>query len=78
MQDIKISPIWHLDEMATEAAGVIHTDFTKGFIRAEVIDWQDFVNAGGEIEAKSKGLIRTEGKEYILRDGNVCNFLVNS
>ncbi len=63
---------------APEAAGVIHTDFTKGFIRAEVIDWQDFVNAGGEIEAKSKGLIRTEGKEYILRDGNVCNFLVNS
>ena len=63
---------------APEAAGVIHTDFTKGFIRAEVINWQDFVNAGGETEAKSKGLIRTEGKEYIFQDGDVCNFLVNS
>lgn len=63
---------------APEAAGVIHTDFTKGFIRAEVINWQDFVNAGGEVEAKSKGLIRTEGKEYIFQDGDVCNFLVNS
>ncbi len=63
---------------APEAAGVIHTDFTKGFIRAEVINWQDFVNSGGEVEAKSKGLIRTEGKEYIVQDGDVCNFLVNT
>lgn len=63
---------------APEAAGVIHTDFIKGFIRAEVINWQDFVNYGSEGEAKSKGLIRTEGKEYIIKDGDVCNFLVNA
>lgn len=63
---------------APEAAGVIHTDFIKGFIRAEVINWQDFVNSGSEGEAKSKGLIRTEGKEYIIKDGDVCNFLVNA
>lgn len=63
---------------APEAAGVIHTDFIKGFIRAEVINWQDFVQAGSEAEAKSKGLIRTEGKEYLIKDGDVCNFLVNA
>lgn len=63
---------------APEAAGVIHTDFIKGFIRAEVINWQDFVSSGSEVEAKSKGLIRTEGKEYIIKDGDVCNFLVNA
>ncbi len=63
---------------APEAAGVIHTDFVKGFIRAEVIQWQDFVAAGSELEAKNKGLIRTEGKEYQIKDGDVCNFLVNS
>lgn len=63
---------------APEAAGVIHTDFIKGFIRAEVVNWQDFVEAGSEVEAKSKGLIKTEGKDYIMKDGDVCNFLVNS
>lgn len=63
---------------APEAAGVIHTDFIKGFIRAEVVNWQDFVNAGSESEAKAKGLIRTEGKEYLMQDGDVCNFLINS
>ncbi len=63
---------------APEAAGVIHTDFIKGFIRAEVINWQDFVTAGSESEARSKGLIGTEGKEYLIKDGDVCNFLVNS
>lgn len=63
---------------APEAAGAIHTDFIKGFIRAEVINWQDFVNAGSEADAKSKGLIRTEGKEYEVQDGDVCNFLVNA
>lgn len=61
-----------------EAAGVIHTDFTKGFIRAEVINWQDFVTAGSEADARAKGLLRTEGKEYEIKDGDVCNFLVNT
>lgn len=62
---------------APEAAGVIHTDFIKGFIRAEVIDWQKFVETGSEAVAREKGLIRTEGKEYIMQDGDICHFLVN-
>jgi len=63
---------------APAAAGVIHTDFAKGFIRAEIINWQDFINAGGEVPAKEKGLIRTEGKKYIMQDGDVCHFLFNT
>ncbi len=63
---------------APQAAGVIHTDFIKGFIRAEVINWQDFVNSGSETNARAKGLLRTEGKEYEIKDGDVCNFLVNN
>lgn len=62
---------------APQAAGVIHTDFEKGFIRAEVIDWRQFIEVGGEQKAKEKGLIRVEGKDYIVRDGDICNFLVN-
>jgi len=63
---------------APQAAGVIHTDFTKGFIRAEVINWQKFIEAGSEAKARELGWIRTEGKEYIVQDGDVCNFLINS
>lgn len=63
--------------LAPEAAGVIHTDFIKGFIRAEVINWQKFIEAGSEVEAKAKGWVRTEGKDYEIQDGDVCNFLVN-
>lgn len=59
---------------APEAAGVIHTDFEKGFIRAEVINWKDLLEAGGEAGAKEKGLIRLEGKEYEIKDGDVCHF----
>jgi GTP-binding protein YchF len=62
---------------APQAAGVIHTDFEKGFIRAEVIDWQDFVELKGESGARDAGKLRTEGKEYIMRDGDVCHFLFN-
>ena len=62
---------------APQAAGVIHTDFEKGFIRAEVINWQEFVSSGGESRAKEKGLVRTEGKEYVMKDGDVCHFLFN-
>lgn len=63
---------------APEAAGVIHTDFIKGFIRAEVINWQDFIQAGNEVQARAQGKIKTEGKEYIVKDGDVCNFLVKA
>jgi GTP-binding protein YchF len=59
------------------AAGVIHTDFEKGFIRAEVIQWDKFIATGGEAKARELGLMRTEGKDYIMQDGDVCNFLVN-
>ncbi len=59
---------------APQAAGKIHTDFEEGFIRAEVINWQNLLNAGGEVPAKEKGLIRLEGKEYIVQDGDVMVF----
>jgi len=62
---------------APQAAGEIHTDFIKGFIRAEVINWQKFVDCGSEAKARELGLIRTEGKDYIVQDGDVCNFLIN-
>ncbi len=59
---------------APRAAGKIHSDFEKGFIRAEVIGWEDFVANGGEAKAKEKGLIRLEGKDYIVQDGDVMHF----
>ena len=59
---------------APQAAGVIHSDFEKGFIRAEICDWQDFIKYGGEVGVKEKGLWRLEGKEYVMRDGDVCYF----
>jgi GTP-binding protein YchF len=62
---------------APQAAGVIHTDFEKGFIRAEVIAYEDFVREGGEAGAKAKGLLRLEGKEYVVNDGDVMHFRFN-
>jgi len=59
---------------APQAAGVIHTDFEKGFIRAEVVGWKDLVESGGEAKARDKGLIRLEGKDYVMKDGDVCHF----
>ena len=56
---------------APEAAGVIHTDFEKKFIRAEVVNWQKLLEAGSWVQAKQKGLIRLEGKEYVMQDGDV-------
>jgi len=61
-----------------QAAGVIHSDFEKGFIRVEVIDWRDFVEGGGEAGAREKGKLRIEGKEYVMREGDVCNFRVSA
>jgi ribosome-binding ATPase YchF (GTP1/OBG family) len=62
---------------APQAAGVIHTDFEKGFIRAEVISFNDFVTLGGEAKAKEAGKMRLEGKEYIVKDGDVMHFRFN-
>lgn len=60
-----------------QAAGVIHSDFERGFIRAEVIAFDDFIRCGGEQGAKEKGLLRVEGKEYVVKDGDVMHFRFN-
>ncbi|MFC3080085.1 redox-regulated ATPase YchF [Phenylobacterium terrae] len=62
---------------APQAAGVIHTDFEKGFIRAETIAYDDYVRLGGETGARDAGKMRSEGKEYVVRDGDVMNFRFN-
>ena len=62
---------------APEAAGVIHTDLQKGFIRAEVISFEDLMVYGSMVEAKAKGKIRLEGKEYIVKDGDILNIRFN-
>ncbi|UFS68886.1 redox-regulated ATPase YchF [Geomonas sp. RF6] len=62
---------------APGAAGVIHSDFEKGFIRAEVIAYEDFIASGGESGAKERGLMRLEGKEYVVNDGDVMHFRFN-
>jgi len=67
----------HKGDTAPKAAGVIHTDFEKGFIRAQTISYADFIACGGEAGAKEKGKMRIEGKEYVVQDGDVMNFLFN-
>ena len=63
---------------APQAGGVIHSDFEEYFIKAEVINWKDLINVGGFSEAREKGLIRTEGKEYIMQDGDVIEIKSNA
>jgi GTP-binding protein YchF len=67
----------HAGDTAPQAAGVIHTDFERGFIRAQTIAYDDYVALGGEQGAKDAGKMRAEGKEYVVRDGDVMNFLFN-
>ncbi len=67
----------HKGDTAPKAAGVIHTDFEKGFIRAQTIAFEDFVALKGEQGAKEAGKQRAEGKDYVVRDGDVLNFLFN-
>jgi len=67
----------HVGDTAPQAAGVIHTDFERGFIRAQTIAYGDFVAHGGEQGAKDAGKMRAEGKEYVVKDGDVLNFLFN-
>jgi hypothetical protein len=62
---------------APQAAGIIHTDFEKGFIRAEVIQWNKLLEAGGYPQARDKGWLRVEGKEYVVQDGDVVHFRFN-
>ena len=67
----------HIGDTAPQAAGVIHNDFERGFIRAEVISYEDFVACKGEAGAKEKGKMRVEGKEYVVQDGDVMHFRFN-
>ena len=67
----------HTGDTAPQAAGVIHTDFEKGFIRAQTIAFEDFITYKGEAGAKEAGKMRAEGKEYVVKDGDVMNFLFN-
>jgi hypothetical protein len=72
----KESRAWtlHKGDTAPQAAGTIHTDFERGFIRAEVISYEDFVACGGEQGAKEAGKMRLEGRDYVVRDGDVIYF----
>ncbi|MCF8162640.1 MAG: redox-regulated ATPase YchF [Burkholderiaceae bacterium] len=67
----------HKGDTAPQAAGVIHTDFERGFIRAQTIAFDDFISNKGEQGAKEAGKMRAEGKEYVVKDGDVLNFLFN-
>jgi GTP-binding protein YchF len=67
----------HKGDTAPQAAGVIHTDFEKGFIRAETIAYEDYVRLKGEAGAREAGKFRQEGKEYVVQDGDVMNFRFN-
>ncbi|RLJ67925.1 redox-regulated ATPase YchF [Sulfurisoma sediminicola] len=67
----------HAGDTAPQAAGVIHTDFERGFIRAQTIAYDDFIACGGEQGAKEAGKMRSEGKEYVVKNGDVMNFLFN-
>jgi len=67
----------HKGDTAPQAAGVIHTDFERGFIRAQTIAFDDFIQHKGESGAKDAGKMRAEGKEYVVKDGDVLNFLFN-
>jgi GTP-binding protein YchF len=67
----------HVGDTAPQAAGVIHTDFERGFIRAQTIAFDDFIAYKGEAGAKEAGKMRAEGKEYVVKDGDVLNFLFN-
>ena len=63
---------------APKAAGEIHTDFEKGFIRAETVSYEDFVENDGWVNSKTNGKMRLEGKDYIVKDGDVLNFRFNT
>jgi hypothetical protein len=74
--EVRAWPIQH-NTPAVEAAGAIHSDIQRGFIRAEIVAYDDLVAAGGMTEAKKEGTVRMEGKQYIVKDGDVCHFLFN-
>ncbi len=67
----------HDGDKAPQAAGVIHTDFERGFIRAEIVGYDEYVKHGSEAKCRSEGVLRVEGKEYVMKDGDVTHFLFN-
>jgi hypothetical protein len=69
--------IFHLGALAPECAGVIHSDLQRGFIRAEVIHWDELIELGGWNEAKAAGKLRVEGKDYPVKDGDVLEIRFN-
>ena len=75
----KESRAWTIKQgwTAPQAAGVIHTDFQRGFIKAEVVAFADLVDAGSMAEAKARGRVRIEGKDYVMQDGDVVEFRFN-
>ena len=75
----KESRAWTIKQgwTAPQAAGVIHTDFQRGFIKAEVVAYDDLVDAGSMAEAKARGRVRIEGKDYVMQDGDVVEFRFN-
>ncbi len=77
--DSKMLRAWNITEGATapQAAGVIHTDFERGFIRAEVVHFGDFIQYGSEVKAKANGAVHVEGKEYVVQDADVIHFRFN-
>ena len=66
---------WHLGRgrSAWEAAGQIHSDIQQGFVRAEVIGWKELLECGGYVQAKDKGLLRIEGRDYVMQDGDIIS-----
>ena len=75
----KESRAWTIPKGATapEAAGVIHTDFQRGFIKAEIVGYDDLMSAGSMAAARAAGKVRIEGKDYVMRDGDVVEFRFN-
>lgn len=67
----------HDGDKAPQAAGVIHTDFERGFIRAEIVGYENYVQFGSEAKCRTEGVLRVEGKEYVMKDGDVAHFLFN-
>jgi hypothetical protein len=70
---------WTIRKGATapEAGGKIHTDIERGFIRVEVMRFDDFVSAGSEARAREQGKVQTRGRDYVMADGDICHFLFN-
>ena len=62
---------------AKKCAGIIHTDFEKGFIKAEIMSYEDLIKYGDELKVKEAGRLRLEGKDYLMQDGDICHFRFN-